>query len=307
MNDQADNLRKAIGQFRDVTLSSLEAEPAPESARRPARVFTVTSGKGGVGKTNVSINLAIALSEMGHKVAIIDADFGLANVEVLFGIIPKYKLADAIHNDKSVREIICDGPRGVKFISGGSGIDEIIRMDGEQIGTLIAGLSDVDGDFDVIIIDTGAGLSETVLGMALAADEVVLVTTPEPTAVTDAYALIKTLAQRDRDKPIRLIVNRADNPAEAADIMNKLTLVSDRFLDLKLRKLGYILNDPLVVRSVKQQQPFIISFPRSPLARSIREIAQRLMEREAFSETGAGRGLSGFLSGMTRLLNMQYK
>ncbi|MDR3120328.1 MAG: MinD/ParA family protein [Clostridiales bacterium] len=323
MTDQADNLRQAIANLGRARLSETAlavpvgaavpvSAPAPAAevvsalpikARRggPARVFTVTSGKGGVGKTNVSINLAIALSDLKYKVAILDADFGLANVEVLFGLIPKYKLLDAIHNEKTISEIVCDGPRGVKFISGGSGVEELVRLDDEQIAALISGLSGLDEEFDVIIIDTGAGLSETVVGMSLAADEVLLVTTPEPTSVTDAYALIKTLVARDRDKTVRLIVNRAESALEAADIMSKLSQVSEKFLDLKLHKLGYILNDPLVVRSVKQQQPFLIGFPQSKISRSVREIALRLMERTAFAPE-KGRGLAGFFGGISKFL-----
>jgi flagellar biosynthesis protein FlhG len=337
MNDQAENLRKAIERLRSVSLadfgaagaaaahapglgsgpgpgSRLGAEPglgaghgpgAGPGRRGPARVFTVTSGKGGVGKTNISANLAIALSEMSYKVAIIDADFGLANIEVLFGVLPKFKLADAIHSEKPISQIICDGPLGVKFISGGTGVEELIKLDGEQISSLLADLSELDEEFDVIIIDTGAGLSDTVLGMSLAADEVIIVATPEPTSVTDAYALIKSLASRDRDKTIRLIVNRAESPGEAEDIMSKLIQVASKFLDLNLRKLGYILNDPLVVRSVKQQTPFLIGYPKSRISASTRDIALRLVEGDAQKAREAGKGLSGFFSRMSKLLSAQ--
>ncbi|MDR1440673.1 MAG: MinD/ParA family protein [Clostridiales bacterium] len=316
MNDQAENLRRAIDGLKkmrmpDLGMAAAAAEAAPVAGRMPragpARVFTVTSGKGGVGKTNVSANLAIALSQMGYKVAIIDADFGLANVEVLFGAMPKFKLADAMRSERTIAEIICDGPSGVKFISGGTGVEELVRLDPEQVASLLTGLSDVDMEFDVVIIDTGAGLSDTVLSMSLAADEVILIATPEPTSVTDAYALIKMLSARDRGKTIRLIVNRAETPAEAEEVTAKLAKVAARFLELDLRRLGYILNDPLVVRSVKQQTPFLIGYPKSRASTCTRDIAARLMAGVSPEPDGGGRGLAGFFSRASKLLNMQYK
>lgn len=273
-------------------------------------MFAVTSGKGGVGKTNISANLAIALGEMGFRAAIIDADFGLSNVEVLFGAMPRFKLADAIRGEKTIDEILCDGPAGVKFISGGTGVEELVRLDAEQAAALIAGLSEADAEFDAIIIDTGAGLSDTVLCMCLAADEVILVATPEPTSVTDAYALIKLLSSRDREKEIRLVVNRAETPGEAEDIASKLAHVAARFLELDLRGLGYVLSDPLVVRSVKQQTPFMIGYPRSRASMCVRDIAARMMEGgapRADGDGGDGKGLSGFLSRISRLLSAQYR
>jgi flagellar biosynthesis protein FlhG len=271
-------------------------------------VFAVTSGKGGVGKTNISANLAIALGEMGFRAAIIDADFGLANVEVLFGAMPRFKLADAVRGEKTIAQILCDGPAGVKFISGGTGVEELVRLDSEQAAALIAGLSDVDGEFDAIIIDTGAGLSDTVQCMSLAADEVIVVATPEPTSVTDAYALIKLLSSRDREKALRLIVNRAETPGEADDIARKLAQVAARFLDVELRGLGYVLSDPAVVRSVKQQTPFLIGYPRSRASVCVRDIAARLMDGGAPPGAGdGGRGMSGFFSRMSRLLKVPNK
>ena len=306
MNDQADNLRRAIKKLDQAAV--LEAPSVSHPQRiSPAKVFTVTSGKGGVGKTNISINLAIALCEMGYRVAVIDADFGLANVEVLFGAIPKYTLLDVIHNEKTISEVLCEGPRGISFISGGSGVEEIIRLGSDQIASLVANLSVIDNDFDIIIIDTGAGISETVIGMALAADEVLLVTTPEPTAITDAYALIKALFQRDRDRVIRVIVNRAESEKEATEIMAKLSQVSEKFLDLELLKLGYIPNDAVVIRSVKRQMPFIVGFPNSASSRNTQQIARTLMNCEQYQETKSGKGLSGFISKISRVFTMQSK
>ena len=289
-------------------VSYSDSDADSDSARqKPARVFAVTSGKGGVGKTNITANLAIALSEMGVRAVVIDADFGLANIEVLYGVLPQAKLIDIFASDRLAGDVLCEGPCGVKFISGGTGMDEAVRMDGEQAASLVASLSALDNEFDAVLIDTSAGLTDAVIGMLLAADEVILVTTPEPTSVTDAYALVKSLAQRDRDKPIRLVVNRAESQAEAADVMAKLIRVTGKFLDLQLGKLGYIQNDPLVVRSVKAQRPFIVGFPDSRPSQNVRDIASRLMERRAFGETPPGRGLAGFFGSISRLLHLQCK
>ena len=307
MKDQADNLRKAIEKLGAARINDSAGEPLTRRGTGPPRVVAVTSGKGGVGKTSVSANLALALCEMQYKTLIIDADIGLANVEVLYGIMPGFNLSDALSHNKSLREIICAGPRGVSVISGGSGVEELARVDGIQMASFISDLSELDDEYDIIIIDTGAGISDTVLSMAVAADEAIIVTTPEPTSLTDAYALIKAISARERDKIIRIIINRADTEAEAGEIMSKLAQVADKFLDLKLHKLGYILNDPLVVRSIKLQTPFFISSPYSQTSNRIREIALRLMDGVEYAHIGKSLGLSGFLDRVAKLINIQLK
>ena len=303
MNDQADSLRKAIQKLSTVKA----AETFAPKMNFRAKVITVTSGKGGVGKSNISVNLAIALSEIGCRPLIIDADIGLANDDVLLGINPRYRLVDVLNGEKSLGDIVCTGPCGVGLITGGSGLDELARMEGGKIGSVLSGLTELDGRFNVFIIDTGAGISETIISMAAAADEAIVVTTPEPTSVTDAYVLIKSIVYRCQGLPVRLVVNKAENEAEAADIMAKLTRVTGKFLDLELMKLGYILNDPLVVRAVKQQQPFLLGFPHSQPSRRIREIAARLAEGKTYAPPEKGRGLSGFFDGIVKLVNVQLK
>ena len=307
MKDQADNLRKAIEKLGPVRIPDQGAVPLTRRNTGPARIYAVTSGKGGVGKTSVSVNLALALCEQRYKTLIIDADVGLANVEVLFGLTPGHSLMDSISGEKPIRDIICDGPYGIKLISGGSGVEELARMDESRLAAFTAELSELDNDFDVIIIDTGAGISDTVLSIAVAADEAIVVITPEPTALTDAYAMIKAIVIRDRIKIMRIIINKAENDSEAGEVMSKLTQVSDKFLDLKLRKLGYILNDPLVVRSIKRQQPFLISSPYSQTSKSIREIALRLMDGNTLASTDKNRGLTGFLDRIAKFVNIQLK
>lgn len=296
MMDQAEKLRQVIDNLKLRQAVSHHVITAAPPVKRSARVITVTSGKGGVGKTNITINLAIALSEQGLRVIIMDADFGLANIDVLFGIIPQYSLVDVIKNKKSILEILSDGPRNIKFISGGSGVEDLVKLDRLQILKFVENMSLLDKMADIIIVDTGAGLSENVMSFVMAADEILLVTTPEPTSITDAYALIKMVSNRDKTKKIRIIVNRAENNNEANDVLNKLTLVSDKFLGIVLEPAGYILNDENVVKAVKQQQPFLISFPKSQAARNIIEISAKLIENGETAEILQNSGIRGFLN-----------
>lgn len=299
MMDQAEKLRQIIDNLK-LRQDTERPELPSLAVKKNARVITVTSGKGGVGKTNVTVNLAVALSEMGIKVAILDADFGLANIDVLFGIVPKYTLVDVIHQDRSIVEVLADGPNNIKFISGGSGVEELVRMDSFQIERFVENISMLDGLADVILIDTGAGLSDCVMSFIMAADEVLLITTPEPTSITDAYALIKMVSNRNPDKMIRVIVNRAENAREAHDILNKLYVVADKFLKIKLELLGYILQDEMVIRAVKLQQPFLLSYPKSQASKLIREISKKLLDAGEEAEPSANSGFKGFVN---RLVN----
>jgi len=289
MNDQADMLRKIV----NMQTGNPEIGLATKSSNKKARVITVTSGKGGVGKTNITVNLALALSKMGLKVVILDVDFGLANIDVLFGIVPKYTMLDIIHEEKNIFEVLTDGPENIKFLSGGSGVEELIRLDRKKLGNFISSIGMLDRFFDVILIDTGAGLSQNVMSFIMAADEVLLVTTPEPTAITDAYALVKIISRRDRKKKINILVNKAESIKEANEIVNKLCVVSEKFLSFKLIKLGYILYDENVTKSVKMQKPFSTVNPKCQAAKNITEIAEKLFLDNAHDEIG---GAKGFIS-----------
>lgn len=302
MMDQADRLRQIIENLK-IRQAVNQANLLQNIRKKTARVITVTSGKGGVGKTNVTINLAIALSEMGHRVTILDADFGLANIDVLFGMIPKYTLVDVIHNRKNILEVLTDGPKNIKFISGGSGVEELIKIEKSQLEKFVENISLLDKLSDIIIIDTGAGLSDNVMSFVMAADEILLVTTPEPTSITDAYALIKMVSNRDKEKLIKVVINRAENQTEANDILNKLSLVADKFLKLKLHPLGYILQDEMVIKAVKLQQPFTISFPKSHAARQVREIAKQIIENKDQDMNNENAGIRGFVNRLVHFLN----
>ena len=197
MIDQAAKLRELINDRRIISKRTV---PQKEQIVKDARIICITSGKGGVGKTNFTINLAIELSKLNNRVVIIDADLGLANIDVVLGTIPKYTLLDVIHNDKSIEEVMVTGPNNIKIISGGSGITELVDISSSSIQQLIEKFYSINNYADIILIDTGAGLSNSVLSFVLAAQEVIIVTTPEPTSITDAYAMIKIINLREKNK-----------------------------------------------------------------------------------------------------------
>lgn len=277
MRDQAEKLREI---FENLDYDKIKQETYKnneKNLRKFARVITITSGKGGVGKTNLAINLGIKLSQLGLKVIIIDADLGLSNIDIVLGKAPKYSLSDVINYRKEILEIIEEGPEGIKFISGGSGVQDLIRIDKNQLANLLIQLSKLDEEADIVFIDTGAGLSNNVLSFIYAAKEIILVTTPEPTAITDAYALIKVISQKDKTKEIKLVVNRVENIEEAENLLNKLTEVSEKFLGINVQKLGFILNDKNVTKAVKKQQPFVLMYENTEASRNISNIAESLM------------------------------
>jgi flagellar biosynthesis protein FlhG len=300
MKDQAERLREIISSIKDYKED--ERRTGSLTDNPGSRVITVTSGKGGVGKTNFTVNLGIKFAQMGLRVVIIDADLGLANVDVVMGKMSKYNLSDVINNNKNILEILEEGPNGVKFISGGSGIQELVKLDKKQLVDLLMKLGKLDEEADVILIDTGAGLSENVISFVHAAKEVILITTPEPTSITDAYALIKTITHKDKTKKIKVVVNRADNANEAFNILDKLSVVTQKFLDIKLQKLGYILNDSSVSKAVKIQQPFVISFNKSEASRNINDIALSLMDNKEFNASSVS-GIKIFVNKLSKLFS----
>lgn len=292
--DQATNLRNIIKSYE------LKSE---EKKTRNAKIITVTSGKGGVGKSNISINLAIALSRLGKRVIILDADFGLANVEIMLGIRPKYSLADLMFNGKSITEIITDGPENIGFISGGSGIEELTELNSFQIQNLSEKLFELDNLADYIIIDTGAGISEALIQFIKSSDQTILVATPEPTSITDAYAVLKSVNRNtvdDASKPvIHMISNRVGSFEEGKALYAKLNVVVSRFLHVKLEYLGAVLQDTNIVRAVMEQKPISIAYPNSPAATSVAEIA-KMVESGVSTEQGNQGGIRQLFSNLIR-------
>lgn len=286
--DQAEQLRKMMQQT---------------NSKPKARVITVTSGKGGVGKTSISLNLAIQLSRLGKKVVIFDADFGLANIEVMLGVRPQYNLADMMFRGKELSEIITQGEEGIKFISGGSGIQELASMNREQVIFLTSRLLALDKYADVIIVDTGAGISDSVLEFVLASTEVLLVATPEPTSITDAYALLKALNRKKEfskeDTSIKMISNRVRSEEEGISLYEKMSVVADKFLDIPVTYLGAVPMDDQITRAVMRQKPVSVLYPDAPAAKAIKMIAERILEIQS-EENKESWGLAHMFSNLIR-------
>jgi len=287
--DQADKLRDMVKQ-----------QSVP---RRISRVITITSGKGGVGKSNMAVNLAIALSRLGKRVVILDADFGLANIEVMLGIRPQYNLADLMFRGKTLTDIITPGPENIGFISGGSGIQELTNLTRDQIVYLIQKLVELDERADIIIIDTGAGIADSVLEFVAASTEVLLIATPEPTSITDAYALLKTLNRKTdfslQDTVIKMVANRIDTYEEGKELYDKLSLVVSKFLNFKLEYLGSLPQDNIVSKAVMRQKPAMILYPNSPFPKKITEFASILCENESEGAQGK-KGIAQLFSNLLR-------
>lgn len=263
-----------------------------------ARVMTVTSGKGGVGKSNTAINLAVQFRKMGKKVIILDADFGLANIEIMFGTVPKHNLYDLIYQGKSIRDIITWGPMEIGFISGGSGIAGMSNLSREYLTYIIQNLAELDSMADIIIVDTGAGISDAVLEFLVASGEILLVTTPEPTSITDSYSLLKALTNHSRfrveDSPIKMIANRVE-AEEGAVLFSKLNTVVERYLKLPISYLGSIPQDVQLSKAVMQQKPVCLQDPNAKSSRAYETIAAALMNKETDGSLKK-RGMAAFFS-----------
>lgn len=244
------------------------------STRHGVRLISVTSGKGGVGKTNISANLAYLLSRMNQETMILDADAGLANIDVILGINPLYNLSHVLNGERLLADTLVEGPGGIKIMPSASGIPEMTDLSRGQRLTLIDELNVLNNSFDFIFIDTGAGISSNVMYFNMAAREIIVVTTPEPTALTDAYALIKVLYQRHAKKRFRLIVNMVRNASEAKEVYDRLGHATDHFLNLTIEYLGHVLLDDKVREAVRQQKAVAEIYPNSPAARCLAGIAE---------------------------------
>lgn len=281
--DQAEQLRNII--------------KANSLSKPVARVITVTSGKGGVGKSNTSINLAIQFRRLGQRVIILDADFGLANIEIMFGAIPEYNLCDLIYQGKGIRDIITWGPMEIGFISGGSGIAGMANLSRDYLNYIINNLVELDSIADTIIIDTGAGISDAVLEFLVASGEIILVTTPEPTSITDSYSLLKALGRHPafsaEGTKIKLIANKVEKTEEGNDLFNKLNVVVSNYLKMPMSYLGAVPWDMQLSRAVMQQMPVSIQAPAARSSKAYEMIAARLMDLDVPSKK---RGMAAFFS-----------
>jgi flagellar biosynthesis protein FlhG len=274
MDNQADGLREVMKEQR--------------RSKRPLRVIGVTSGKGGVGKTNVAANLALIAAKQGQRVLIIDGDMGLANVEILYGIRPKHHLGHLLQGDVSPRDVLAIAPGGVRVLPAGNGLQQLTRLDDGQRLRLVSALEELEDDFDIVLLDSGAGIGDNVLFFVGAAQEALLVVSPEPTSLTDAYATIKVLCQDAGVRYFDVVVNQSGTEAQARDIFDKLTTVAGRFLDAKVRWLGWVPRDENVHRAVMAQRPLVELFPSSPATRALNGIADALFNEPPPAQLSGG-------------------
>lgn len=269
MAEQANNLRQFVQKNREL-----------------ARIIAVTSGKGGVGKTNTSVNLSIALAAKGHRVVLLDADLGLANVEVLLGLNSIYNLQHVADGERSMAEILVKGPGGIAVVPGSSGMSKIADLSETARQNIMNGVEDLQNRADFIIIDTMAGIGRSALAFVVAADEVLLVSTPEPSSIVDAYAMLKTVYQRREKAFVRLVANMVVNKKQASYVYDKLSAVSQQYLGRKMSYLGMIPRDPHVSQAVMQSVPYGLRFPGAPATKAVNDIADRLISQSAASQGG---------------------
>lgn len=253
-----------------------ESESSDSSVKAKAvgpKILAVTSGKGGVGKTNIVANLAFSLSELGKKVVILDADFGLANIDVLLGLTPRFHLGHVLFGNKALSEIIVQGPKGIRIIPASSGLQRLSELTSEQKNFLVSSFSRLDSDTDFFLIDTAAGISRNVIHFLLSAHEVIVVSAPEPTAIVDAYAVIKIILAEDHNKPIHLLINSVERAEEAQRIFCQINSVVKRFLGREVAYLGHVSRDPHILQAVRNQVLVTSKFPNAPASSCFRELA----------------------------------
>jgi len=259
----------------------------------------VTSGKGGVGKTSTSVNLAIALASRGSRAVLLDADLGLANVEVLLGLNSLYNLQHVIDGEKSINQIMVQGPGGIYVVPGSSGLAKFADLDAPARDNVLTGLKELQEGNDFIIVDTMAGIGQNATAFAAAADEVLLVTTPEPSAIVDAYAMIKTVSGMRSDAVFRVVVNMVTNKQQASAVFSKLNTVAQQYLDRHLTYLGHIVRDSHVSQGVMQTYPFSLRFPAAPATKCVQDIAYRLAQQRI-----AGADKTGFFRRFAQTLGL---
>ncbi len=277
-----DNKNQSLDQAE--TLRTINSGSPAEEYDEVTRVYSITSGKGGVGKTAVVANTAVSLAKLGKKVLILDADLGLANIDVVFGLTPTHNLNHFFSGDQDLQAVMVDGPYGIKILPAGSGLQNFIRLDASHKLKLLEGLDSMQDSFDYVLIDTEAGISENVTYFNTAAQEILVVTTPEPTAITDAYALMKLLSVQFHEKHFNLVVNMVQNDNDALDVYRKLTMVSNRYLDISIDFLGSIPADKQMNDCIRKQKVISDLYPSSKVAGAFSNLAERITLEPTDSE-----------------------
>lgn len=267
---------------------------------RHVRTIAIASGKGGVGKTNITANLAVGLSKLQKKVLIIDADLGLSNIDVVLNIATKYNIRHLFTGEKRLKDLLIEGPHGIKILPAASGIQELTSLNEFQRLRLIEEFDSYEIDADIILIDTPSGISTNVTFFCTAAQEIIIITSPEPTAITDAYAVIKVLSTRYHEKDFKIIVNSAKNQNEAKEIFRRLSIVTERFLNISLDYIGYVPYDSSFTKAVRVQRPFIDIYPESDAAKNLMEIADSLSSDNDANIKGSPQFFLGDLLGVNK-------
>lgn len=273
--DQADTLRQMA---RDAKGAGHGVKSAGQVKKQGIRVISVTSGKGGVGKSTVVANLALSLAAVGQKVLIIDGDLGVGNIDVLLGLSPQYNLNHLLSGERSLSEIIVDVAPGVKLIPAGSGVQEFTTLGQNEKLMLLDELDRFEEEFDIMIIDTEAGISENVTYFTVAAQEILVVVTPEPTSITDVYALIKLLSSRYSERHFKVLINMARDSEDALEVFRKLANVAGRFLDISLDYLGCVVRDERLVEAIKKQKAVVHLHPEADSSSCFAVLAKRIVE-----------------------------
>lgn len=284
--------------FRNPAVSRQQPNP-----RRPVRVICVTSGKGGVGKTNITVNLALALSLQNQSVMLLDADLGLANVDVMLGLHPRYNLSHVISQERTLAEVIIHGPNGIRIIPASSGVKRMAELTPEENAGLVGAFSELNDSLDIMLIDSAAGISDSVVTFSRASHDVMVVVCDEPASITDAYALIKLLSQDYGMDRFQILANRVATPQAGRELFNKLVKVSDRFLDVNLSFCGFIPEDPQLRKAVQAQRAVVEAFPGSRSAEAFHRLATQIVGRWPLP-----RGASGHLQFfIERLVDPAYR
>lgn len=243
------------------------------------RVIAVTSGKGGVGKTNISANIGIALAQFGYRVVLFDADLGLANLDVVLGTSAEYSLHHALDGNLCLAEVIANGPGGLRFVSGGSGVSKLINISRKRLQNFLLELAQLEESTDVLVFDTGAGVDQRVLTFLKAANEVIVVVTPDPASITDAYATIKVLLRNQKDANVQVLMNQVESERQGEVIYRKLNDIASQFLEANLSYLGCVRHDLEIVPWIRLRQPFVLADPRLKASRDVVDIAKAIGNR----------------------------
>jgi len=247
------------------------------ASKKPVQVIAVSSGKGGVGKTNVSVNLSLAMVEAGQRVLLLDADLGLANVDLLLGLRSEYNLSHVISGERSLEEVVVDGPEGLKIIPAASGMQMMAELTPNQHAGVIRSFSDLSIPLDVLVVDTAAGISDGVVSFVKASNEVIVVVCNEPTSLTDAYALIKVMSEDHGVQKFNILANSVRDPQEGLKLFKKLSRVTDYYLDVTLSFMGAVPYDEYLVKAVKKQNAVMQAFPQSPSSIAFRKLAKTVL------------------------------